>query len=75
MTDVSSGSDLTIWSADGPTSAIGGDWLLGLTRQGQTLNRETPGTIDAAVQRVLKTTTRDNLDGTRAVPGKVGPRA
>ena len=42
-------------------------WLLGLTRQGQALNRETPGTISAAVQRVLKTTTRDNLDSTRAV--------
>jgi DNA-binding MarR family transcriptional regulator len=24
-------------------------WLLGLTRQGQALNRETPGTIEAAV--------------------------
>ena len=46
-------------------------WLLGLTRQGQALNRETPGTIEAAVQRVLKTTTRDNLDGTRAVLSKL----
>jgi MarR family transcriptional regulator, organic hydroperoxide resistance regulator len=42
-------------------------WLLGLTRQGQALNRETPGTISAAVRRVLKKTTRDNLDSTRAV--------
>jgi DNA-binding MarR family transcriptional regulator len=46
-------------------------WLLGLTRQGQALNRKTPGTIEAAVQRVLKTTTRDNLDGTRAVLSKL----
>lgn len=46
-------------------------WLLGLTRQGQTLNRETPGTIEAAVRRVLKTTTRDNLDGTRTVLSKL----
>ena len=42
-------------------------WLLGLTRQGKTLNRETPGTIEAAVQRVLKTTTVDDLNVTRAV--------
>jgi DNA-binding MarR family transcriptional regulator len=46
-------------------------WLLGLTRQGQALNRETPGTIEAAVRRVLKTTTRDNLDGTRTVLSKL----
>src|SRR5688572_1012750 len=46
-------------------------WLLGLTRQGQALNRETPGTIEAAVQRVLKTTTRDNLECTRAVLTKL----
>ena len=46
-------------------------WLLGLTRQGQTLNRETPGTIEAAVQRVLKTTTRDDLEVTRAVLSKL----
>ena len=46
-------------------------WLLGLTRQGQALNRETPGTIEAAVQRVLKTTTRDNVDATRAVLSKL----
>ena len=46
-------------------------WLLGLTRQGQTLNRETPGTIEAAVQRVLKTTTRDDLDVRRLSWGGV----
>ena len=46
-------------------------WILGLTRQGQALNRETAGTIEAAVQRVLKTTTRDDLDVTRAVLGKL----
>ena len=46
-------------------------WLLGLTRQGQALNRDTPGTIEAAVRRVLKTTTRDNIDGTRAVLSKL----
>lgn len=42
-------------------------WLLGLTRKGQALNRELPGTIEAAVQRVLKTTTADKLEATRAV--------
>ena len=46
-------------------------WLLGLTRHGQALNRETAGTIEAAVQRVLKTTTRNDLDGTRVVLGKL----
>jgi DNA-binding MarR family transcriptional regulator len=46
-------------------------WLLGLTRQGQALNRETPGTIEAAVHRVLNTTTRDDLDVTRAVLDKL----
>ena len=46
-------------------------WLLGLTRQGQALNRETPGTIEAAVQRVLNTTARDHLDVTRAVLSKL----
>jgi MarR family transcriptional regulator, organic hydroperoxide resistance regulator len=40
-------------------------WLLGLTRQGQALNRETPGTIEAAVQGVLKMTTGDDFDVTR----------
>lgn len=42
-------------------------WLLGLTRQGQALNRETPGTIEAAVQRVLESATRGDLEATRAV--------
>jgi MarR family transcriptional regulator, organic hydroperoxide resistance regulator len=46
-------------------------WLLGLTRQGQALNRATPGTIEAAVQRMLDTTTRNDLDVTRAVLGKL----
>lgn len=44
-------------------------WLLGLTRQGQALNRETPGTIEAAVQRTLKTTARHDLDVARVVLG------
>jgi DNA-binding MarR family transcriptional regulator len=42
-------------------------WLLGLTRQGQTLNRDTPGTIEAAVQRTLKTTAPRDVDGARVV--------
>jgi MarR family transcriptional regulator, organic hydroperoxide resistance regulator len=42
-------------------------WLLGLTRQGQALNRATPGTIEAAVQRLLKTTARHDLDVAAAV--------
>jgi hypothetical protein len=42
-----------------------------LTRQGQALNRDTPGTIEATVHRVLKTTTRDDLDVTRAVLDKL----
>jgi DNA-binding MarR family transcriptional regulator len=46
-------------------------WLLGLTRQGQALNRETPGTIEAAMQRVLKTTRRDELEVTRTVLSKL----
>lgn len=46
-------------------------WLLGLTRQGQALNRETPGTVEAAVQRVLKTTTRQDLEVVRAVLRKL----
>ena len=46
-------------------------WLLGLTRQGQALNRETPGTIEAAVQRVLKTTATADLDVTGAVLDKL----
>ena len=46
-------------------------WLLGLTRQGQALNRATPGTIEAAVQRTLRTTARRDLDVARAVLGKL----
>lgn len=46
-------------------------WLLGLTRKGQALNREMPGTIESAVQRVLKTTTRADLDVTGAVLDKL----
>lgn len=46
-------------------------WLLGLTRQGDAVNRETPGTIEAAVQRMLKTTTRTDRDVTRAVLSKL----
>ena len=46
-------------------------WLLGLTRQGQALNRDTPGTIEAAVERVLTTTTRDDLEVTRTVLSKL----
>jgi DNA-binding MarR family transcriptional regulator len=45
-------------------------WLLGLTRRGQALNRETPRTIEAAVQQMLKTTTKSDLDATRATLGK-----
>jgi MarR family transcriptional regulator, organic hydroperoxide resistance regulator len=46
-------------------------WLLGLTRKGQALNQDTPGTIEAAVQRMLTTTNRHDLDVTRAVLGKL----
>lgn len=46
-------------------------WLLGLTRQGQALNRATPGTIEAAVQRMLATTARRDLDVARVVLGKL----
>jgi len=42
-------------------------WLLGLTRQGQVLNRDTPGTIEAAVQRTLRSTAAHELDGARVV--------
>lgn len=44
-------------------------WLLGLTPQGQALNRETPGTIEMAVQRTLETTTRRDLNATRTALG------
>jgi DNA-binding MarR family transcriptional regulator len=46
-------------------------WLLGLTRHGQALNRATPGTIEAAVQRLLRTTARRDLDVARAVFAKL----
>ena len=46
-------------------------WLLGLTRRGQALNQEAPGTIEAAVQRVLRTTTKHELDITGTVLGKL----
>lgn len=46
-------------------------WLLGLTRQGQTLNCDAPGTIEAAVQRTLQTTAKRDLDGARAVLSKL----
>jgi len=42
-------------------------WLLGLTRRGQVLNRDTPGTIEAAVQRTLRTTATHDLHGARVV--------
>ena len=42
-------------------------WLVGLTRHGQTLNRDAPGTIEAAVQRALRATTRRDLGATRVV--------
>lgn len=46
-------------------------WLLGLTRRGQVLNRDTPGTIEEAVQRTLHSTTKHHLDGARTVLGKL----
>lgn len=44
-------------------------WLLGLTRQGHALNREAPGTIEAAVQRTLKTIAKRDLQGAQVVLG------
>ena len=46
-------------------------WLLGLTRRGHALNRETPGTIEVAVQRMLRTTPRNELGITRIVLSKL----
>jgi len=46
-------------------------WLLGLTRQGQVLNRDTAGTIEAVVQRMLRTTATHDLDGARVVLSKL----
>ncbi len=42
-------------------------WLLGLTRRGRVLNRDTPGTIEAAVQRTLQSTSKHDLAGARVV--------
>ena len=39
--------------------------LLGLTRRGQALNSDTPGTIEAAVHRTLETVPGRDLDGAR----------
>jgi DNA-binding MarR family transcriptional regulator len=46
-------------------------WFLRLTRRGQALNRDTPGTIEAAVQRMLKVTPKNDVAVTRAVLGKL----
>lgn len=43
--------------------------LLGLTRQGQALNSETPGAIEAAVQRTLETVSDRDLQGARVTFG------
>jgi DNA-binding MarR family transcriptional regulator len=43
--------------------------LLGLTRQGHALNSETPGTIEAAVQRTLETISERDLEGARVTLG------
>ena len=42
-------------------------WLLGLTRQGRVFNRDTSGTIEAAVQRTLRSTAAHELDSARFV--------
>lgn len=41
--------------------------LLGLTREGQSLNREAPGTIEAAVIKTLRSSSAQELAGARAV--------
>jgi DNA-binding MarR family transcriptional regulator len=41
--------------------------LLGLTHQGQLLNREAPGTIEAAVEKTLRTSRKEELEAARAV--------
>lgn len=46
-------------------------WLLGLTRQGRALNRDTPGTIEAAVQRTLQASAQHDLGGARVVLSKL----
>jgi DNA-binding MarR family transcriptional regulator len=45
-------------------------WLLRLTRQGQVFNRDTPGTIEAAMQRTLRSTAARDLAGARIVLSK-----
>lgn len=42
-------------------------WALGLTPRGQALNKEARGTIEAAVQRTLESTTQFDLDRVRKV--------
>lgn len=54
-----------------PDERDGRRWLLGLTRQGNELNRKTAGTIEDAVERMLRTTTRHDLEATRVVLGKL----
>jgi DNA-binding MarR family transcriptional regulator len=44
--------------------------LLGLTRQGQVFNRDMRGTIEAALQRTLRSTAARDLDGARIVLGR-----
>jgi DNA-binding MarR family transcriptional regulator len=44
-------------------------WLLGLTRKGQALNRDSPGTIEAAVLRTLQAVNRQDVERTRTVIG------
>jgi DNA-binding MarR family transcriptional regulator len=46
-------------------------WLLGLTRRGRDLNRAAPESIESAVKRVLKATTRHDLDVMQSVLGKL----
>jgi DNA-binding MarR family transcriptional regulator len=41
--------------------------LLGLTRQGQVFNRDMPGTIEAALQRTLRSIAARDLDGAQIV--------
>jgi DNA-binding MarR family transcriptional regulator len=40
---------------------------LGLTKVGQTLNRQIPETVEAAVERTLRANIRRDLDGARTV--------
>lgn len=43
--------------------------LLGLTRQGRALNRDAPGTIEAAVQRTVDIVPKRDLEGARVTLG------